>query len=78
FTLATSTSSTRELKNSSTSLTLNQTSSTSVISKNFRRTPLIRERHGTKFEDEILLLRGEEEKFLNSSISYKKLPNIID
>ncbi|CAF1478927.1 unnamed protein product [Rotaria sp. Silwood1] len=46
--------------------------------KGFRRTSLIRERHGTKFEDEILLLRGEEEKFLNSFISYKKLPNIID
>ncbi|CAF1540171.1 unnamed protein product, partial [Rotaria sp. Silwood1] len=46
--------------------------------KGFRRTPLIRERYETKFEDEILLLRGEEEKFLNSFVSYKKLPNIID
>ncbi|CAF4958879.1 unnamed protein product [Rotaria sp. Silwood1] len=44
----------------------------------FRRTSLIRERHGTKIEDEILLLRGEEEKFLNSFVSYEKLPNIID
>ena len=36
--------------------------------KGFRRTSLIRERHGAKFEDEILLLRGEEEKFLNSFV----------
>ncbi len=46
--------------------------------KCFRRTALIRERHGAKFEDEILLLRGEEEKFLNSFVSYEKLLNIID
>ncbi len=46
--------------------------------KGFRRTALIRERHGAKFEDEILLLRGEEEKFLNSFVSYEKLPSIID
>ncbi|CAF3043872.1 unnamed protein product [Rotaria sp. Silwood2] len=45
--------------------------------KGFRRTPLIRERHGAKFEDEILLLRGEEEKFLNSFVSYEKLPSVI-
>jgi minichromosome maintenance protein 10 len=46
--------------------------------KGFRRTALIRERHGAKFEDEILLLRGEEEKFLNSFVSYEKLPSVID
>ncbi|CAF1592841.1 unnamed protein product [Adineta ricciae] len=46
--------------------------------KGFRRTALIRERHGAKFDDEILLLRGEEEKFLNSFTSYEKLPSVID
>jgi minichromosome maintenance protein 10 len=46
--------------------------------KGFRRTALIRERHGAKFGDEILLLRGEEEKFLNSFVSYEKLPNVVD
>lgn len=46
--------------------------------KGYRRTALIRERHGAKFEDEILLLRGEEEKFLNSFASYEKLPGVID
>ncbi|CAF0777905.1 unnamed protein product [Adineta steineri] len=46
--------------------------------KGFRRTALIRERHGAKFEDEILLLRGEEEKFLNSFVTYEKLPSVVD
>ncbi len=46
--------------------------------KGFRRTALIRERHGAKFEDEILILRGEEENFLNSFVSYEKLPDVID
>ncbi|CAF1950881.1 unnamed protein product [Rotaria magnacalcarata] len=46
--------------------------------KGFRRTALIRERHGAKFDDEILLLRGEEEKFLNSFVSHEKLPDIVD
>ncbi|UJR22788.1 hypothetical protein I4U23_025820 [Adineta vaga] len=46
--------------------------------KGFRRTALIRERHGAKFDDEILVLRGEEEKFLNSFASYEKLPSVID
>jgi minichromosome maintenance protein 10 len=46
--------------------------------KGFRRTALIRERHGAKFEDEILLLRGEEEKFLNSFVTSEKLPNVVD
>ncbi|CAF1642533.1 unnamed protein product, partial [Rotaria sordida] len=46
--------------------------------KGFRRTALIRERHGAKFEDEILLLRGEEEKFLNSFVSHEKLPSVIN
>ena len=46
--------------------------------KGFRRTALIRERHGAKFDDEILLLRGEEMKFLNSFASYEKLPDVID
>jgi len=46
-------------------------------SKGYRRTALIRNHHGVKFEDEILLLRSEEENFLNSFISYKKLPSVI-
>jgi minichromosome maintenance protein 10 len=46
--------------------------------KGFRRTALIRERHGAKFDDEILLLRGEEAKFLSSFVNYEKLPNVID
>jgi hypothetical protein len=46
--------------------------------KGFRRTALIRERHGAKFDDEILVLRGEEAKFLNGFASYEKLPNVID
>ena len=46
--------------------------------KGFRRTALIRERRGAKFDDEILLLRGEEEKFLNSFVTYEKLPGVIE
>ena len=46
--------------------------------KGFRRTALIRERHGAKFDDEILLLRGEEAKFLNGFASYEKLPSVVD
>ncbi|CAF1123246.1 unnamed protein product [Adineta steineri] len=47
-------------------------------SKGFRRTALIRKRHGVKFEDEILLLRSEEENFLNSFMSYEKLSSVIN
>ncbi|CAF1067534.1 unnamed protein product [Didymodactylos carnosus] len=43
----------------------------------FNRTSLIRERHGPKLEGEILLLRGEEETFLNSYATYEKLPSVI-
>lgn len=46
--------------------------------KGFRRTALIRERHGAKFDDEILVLRGEELKFLSGFASYEKLPNVVD
>lgn len=46
--------------------------------KGFRRTALIRERQGPKFDDEILLLRGEERTFLNSFVGYEKLPDVID
>lgn len=46
--------------------------------KGFRRTALVREREGPKLDDEILLLRGEEEKFLNSFASYQKLPTVVD
>ena len=46
--------------------------------KGFRRTALIRERHGPKFDDEILVLRGEEMKFLSGFASYEKLPDVVD
>lgn len=46
--------------------------------RGFRRTALIPERVGLKFDDEILLLRGEEIKFLNSFANYQKLPDVVD